>query len=379
MSNLTHTRLSLAALIVMWLCGIGGFALFILSRLPITPEITQFLSQPHFFLSRLFTRWDASWYLIIAQHGYFFQEGTQSSVVFFPLYPFLIQTIGSLLHSFEVASYLISGISLTITTFALYRLVSFEKDPKTAWKTITLLLTFPLAFFLIAPYTESLFLMLAVGAWYLARRERWWEASILVALLAITRVSGILIVIPLLIEYYLQHRQSLKNFFSKDLLAFLIMPVALIAHLWYLAQEFGNPFIFSHAQEAWHRNSTLSWSAISSSWQHYFSLFQNPPDAFFITNAYTDLTFLGIFAIGVILCWIYLRKTYALYATLLLILPILSGRPDSIGRYMLGCFPIFIALGAATKNQGAFLGLMILQTIFLAFFLAQYVQGYWVA
>lgn len=379
MSNTAHTRLSLAALVAFWVLGISLFALMILSRLPFTPEVTEYLSQPHFFLARLFTRWDANWYLMIAQYGYFFQEGTQSSVAFFPLYPFLIQTIGTLIRSWEAASYLISGLSLAITVFALYRLTAFEKDPKTAWKTITLLLSFPLAFFLIAPYTESLFLMLSVGAWYLARNKRWWEASILVALLAITRVSGILIAIPLLIEYYLQHRTSLRHFFSKTLLSFLVMPLALTAHLWYLGQEFGNPFVFSQAQESWHRNSTLTWNAVSTSWQKYFDLFKNPPDAFFLTNAYTDLAFLGLFAAGVILCWFSIRKTYALYATLLLVLPLLSGRPDSIGRYMLACFPIFIALGTVTKNQGAFLGLVILQALFLGFFLAQYVQGYWVA
>ena len=56
------------------------------------------------------------------------------------------------------------------------------------------------AFFLIAPYGEGLFLLLTILAFWGARRDRWWLAGLAGAAAAATRSVGILLVPALLVE-----------------------------------------------------------------------------------------------------------------------------------------------------------------------------------
>jgi hypothetical protein len=65
---------------------------------------------------------------------------------------------------------------------------------------------FPTGFFLIAPYTEGLFLALSLGALLAARQERWWLAGICGFGAALARPQGVLLVLPLGYEYLRQKR-----------------------------------------------------------------------------------------------------------------------------------------------------------------------------
>ena len=58
-----------------------------------------------------------------------------------------------------------------------------------------------MSFFFSAVYTESLFLALSAGCFYLARRERWVWAGVLGGLAAATRSIGVLLVVPLAVLY----------------------------------------------------------------------------------------------------------------------------------------------------------------------------------
>jgi hypothetical protein len=59
---------------------------------------------------------------------------------------------------------------------------------------------FPTAFFFLAPYTESLFLLLSILAFREARHDRWGRVAVVGALAALTRSVGILLIPALLVE-----------------------------------------------------------------------------------------------------------------------------------------------------------------------------------
>jgi hypothetical protein len=59
---------------------------------------------------------------------------------------------------------------------------------------------FPTAFFFLAPYTESLFLLLSILAFREARHDRWGRVAVFGALAALTRSVGILLLPALLVE-----------------------------------------------------------------------------------------------------------------------------------------------------------------------------------
>jgi len=77
-----------------------------------------------------------------------------------------------------LAAYAISLAAFVGALFPLYRLTEFELARRLARPTLLLLAVFPAAVYFGAPYSERLFLLLAVGAFYAARSGHWaWAGS----------------------------------------------------------------------------------------------------------------------------------------------------------------------------------------------------------
>lgn len=136
-------------------------------------------------------RWDSNFYLDIAAHGY----GAPGSSAFLPLYPLLIRIAGFVLAGSLVAAALVLS---TCTTFAalllLYRLaLRLTGSSAVATGTIAAACLLPIAFFFVAPYTESLFLALSLGTVLAALDGRWGRAALLAALASLTRQQGVLL------------------------------------------------------------------------------------------------------------------------------------------------------------------------------------------
>ncbi|NJL92475.1 MAG: hypothetical protein HC915_01515, partial [Anaerolineae bacterium] len=118
----------------------------------------------------MWARWDSGWYIGIVEGGYFFQPGLQSSVAFFPLYPLLTSLLEPIAGSPLAAGVLLSNLCLLGALIFLYLLTDLEfKDSATATRTVFYIAAFPTAFFFSAVYTESVFLLFAVGTLYFAR------------------------------------------------------------------------------------------------------------------------------------------------------------------------------------------------------------------
>jgi hypothetical protein len=142
----------------------------------------------HAFADPLFVplaRWDAVWYLRVADSGY---GESKERAAFFPLYPLLVRAVatpfGATPAALLTAAYVIALAAFFGALALLYRLVSLELGRPLAQPAMLLLAVFPAAFYFGAPYAESLFLLLAIGAFYAARTDRWaWVAiSLLVPL-----------------------------------------------------------------------------------------------------------------------------------------------------------------------------------------------------
>ncbi len=83
-------------------------------------------------------------------------------------------------------------------------------DRATAARAVLYLLVFPTTLFLSAVYAESLFLALTVAAFYHARRGQWWIAGALGGLAALARPHGVLLALPLAVEYLAQRDFDLR-------------------------------------------------------------------------------------------------------------------------------------------------------------------------
>jgi hypothetical protein len=138
-------------------------------------------------------RWDTSWYTDIAQHGY----TTYGSTAFMPLYPLLIRITAPLAGGNPLAAALLLATAATfLALLALYRLAE-RLAPGRGLGGTTLLVAalLPLSFFLVAGYTESLFLACSLWAILAALDGRWGRMALLAALAALTRQQGVLLAI----------------------------------------------------------------------------------------------------------------------------------------------------------------------------------------
>jgi Mannosyltransferase (PIG-V) len=141
---------------------------------------------------------DANWFLYIAQHGY---SNTDGTAAFFPGYPMLVRAVGYLcLGHLLLAAYLVSSCALLAALVLLYRLTEREYDTATARRAVLYLAIFPTAVFLFGLYSESLFLLAAVGAFYLARQGRWWWAGLVGIGATVTRSMGVVVALALAVE-----------------------------------------------------------------------------------------------------------------------------------------------------------------------------------
>lgn len=141
---------------------------------------------------------DANWFLYIAQHGY---SNTDGTAAFFPGYPMLVRVVGYLCLGHQLlAGYLVSNAALLAALVILYRLTEHEHDLDTARRAVLYLALFPTAVFLFGLYSESLFLLAAVGAFYLARRRRWWWAGLVGIAATATRSMGVIVALALAVE-----------------------------------------------------------------------------------------------------------------------------------------------------------------------------------
>lgn len=143
-------------------------------------------------------RWDADWYLQIASHGY----STAREAAFFPLYPLVMRAVSLVTGSLAAAGVLVSFAGCFAGLVILRRLAELELGPRVAAAAVELLAFGPVALFLSAVYTEGLFLGLSTGTLYAARRGRWATAGVLGGLSALTRVTGAVLVIPVLLMFF---------------------------------------------------------------------------------------------------------------------------------------------------------------------------------
>ena len=147
-----------------------------------------FRSSPSEF-GNLFARWDAGWYVTIAEGGYNYwgNSRAQTNVAFFPAYPFAVRTTAALLgarwgspedpaDSFEAftvrrhvrllhAGWLVSVGAFTWALVYLFRLArDLTGSDEAAAAAVALTATYPFALFSGAVYTEGLFRLCVTAA-----------------------------------------------------------------------------------------------------------------------------------------------------------------------------------------------------------------------
>ncbi len=338
----------------------------------------NFLIQPGLWP---WANFDGEHYLAIAHHGYGNLEQA-----FFPLFPWLIRVLAfrfkESLFALLVSGLTISNLSFLIALFLLYLLIRLDFKERVAQLSILFLLAFPGSFFLGAVYSESLFLVLILGAFYAARKKQWWVAGILGALASGTRVVGILLLPALLWEWWEQNKEELAKYKRQDivnLIPLFLIPLGLLFYMRFLASYYQDPLMFAHVHPEFGAGRTVDKLIMLYQvfWRYLKMIATTRWDPLYFTVWLEFLTAAGFGALLIFSWFKKIRFSYLIFAALAYIAPTLTGTFLSMPRLVLILFPCFIAL-ALIKNKffrifyfGVCILLLIISTIF-------FTRGYWI-
>ena len=331
-------------------------------------------------VANLPARYDAGWYLSIAAHGYDYYSNRldrQQNLVFFPAFPLLMH-LGSLLVARQVlwAGTLISIIAFAWATRYLYRLARELMDDERAVVAVTLLATYPFAVFYSAPYTEGLFLLAMLGAWYHLRRDQRWAAFTWGLLAGLTRPNGCLLSVPLalLVLAPLWQQGRLRRpsggwaSLSARMLAAAAPGFGMLIYSAYVYTVTGDPITWIRLQVAWGRENQGVAAFLAGEWQSVSRLGAYD----YATSSVPDtlnMLATAFVAVAVVPVW----RRFGLAPAALLALNVLpsvaSGGWLSVGRATSVLFPLFLWLADAvparhrTAVVAAFAGLQVFAAV----------------
>lgn len=206
--------------------------------------------------------WDAVHFVGIAQNGYAGEPTGVPNEAFFPGLPLLMR-IGSWLGPSEVAvGVAVSALAAAVAAVALSRLAEQAIPGTGAWAVLAWLLA-PTAVFLAAPYTEALFLALALPAWLAAKRQQWWLAGLLAALATGVRISGLFLAAALVVAWLTGPRRRLRDLPWLGVPALTLLGVAAVQQAatgswlaWWEAQS----------SQEWNRSLHPFWETVANTW-----------------------------------------------------------------------------------------------------------------
>ncbi len=318
----------------------------------------------------MWQRWDSLWYQHIAEQGYSRGNGTTA---FYPLFPLLARVVSiPLAGNIVVAELVISSIAFAFAMWLLYQVARMDVGRAAGYMTVILVAAFPTGFFLLAPYSESVFLALTLASLWFARRGQPWLAGVTGFAAALTRAQGVLLILPLVFEYVRQRRERGERP-GWDMLATLLPSVGWISFAVYV-RTLPAPQSGSLSGEGfWFYTVVTPWQALSSSW-HYITQTGDVPEML-------NLACLLGFALLAVAVSRRLPFVYTLYVWPLLALlftrhmafsPLMS-----VSRLVLVLFPCFIlAASWLVRRPWLALGTLIV-SVFLQMTLFTYFVYWW--
>ena len=310
------------------------------------------------------------WYMTIARDGYWFSTTEPSPVPFFPMFPILMKLVSFVFHDMRIAGFIVPHLCLLATALFLKALVERDYDSRTARAAVLFLLFNPVSLFHSSAYSESTFLMFATGSMLAALQGRWLLACLAGMCLSATRNVGVLIALPLAIEYARQAwstKTQWSDLFHPRVLLLGLVPLGLAAYMFYGYMRWDDPLAFLHASKVWGRSFT-SPAQTFTTLAHYRPLYK--------------WLFLGTMGSALLLLVIgaamRVRVSYLAWSAALTAMYLCAATMEAWPRYLSIEFPLYIILAlVATRARWTYepllactTGLFVLSAILSA-------NGYW--
>jgi hypothetical protein len=364
--------------------AVGFFAVVLVGYAPGAPPFrvsrNEFVNLP--------VRWDAGWYLQLALDGYDYhpeyRPERQQNIAFFPAYPLIVRFGASWLGSrstafgdeirgnrveweyFQHRRIILSSMIVSLGAFAwalvyLFRLARETLDSDAAVGAVLVACAYPYALFFGAIYTESLFLLTSIAAFYHLRRDEWVTAAVWGLVAGLTRPNGCLLSIPLAVialqrahailpEGVAQTTGARVARLAWGLAAAAAPGVGMLLFSAYLWQLTGRPLAWMDAHQAWGRVAT-----------DVQALFGNRASFIVTEGAYSYATSQPIELINAVPTLLALALVvpivrrlglaFGLFIVLMLVPPLFRGAFLSLGRVTSTLFPLFLYAGLVFRGH----------------------------
>ena len=360
-------------------------AVFTSSMLPLQEGLHYTISFSDNIWLDVWARWDSEHYIAISRNGY---TGGDHLVAFFPLYPALMALFAPLVGGDPVlAGVIISTIATFMALFYMFKLADLEFGSVVAKRAVLYMAVYPMAFYMLAVYTEALFLVLTIAAFYYARRGKWVVVVPLAFLAGLTRPTGVLLVFPLAYEVWQQSGAAFKNLFKNlkwwGVAAVFAAPVAWALWAGFLGYITNDLFtaLRSTDQPPWWRSSNPPWETLITSVEQLGRSDLSPVIRAVATQ---DLIFAVLLIETCIVAWFALPKVYAIYCTasawMVLSFTVHNSPAPmlSLPRYTLAIFPIIFLLAKLGANPRWDRIIVITGATLLGIYTAMFATWYWV-
>ena len=309
-------------------------------------------------------RWDAAHYIRLIEEGYqgYTENGQHLFLVFFPGYVWAARLLRLVISSTALAGTVLSCLCYGGACCYLYRLAGEAYNGRVAWDALLYMSLFPFSFFSGLVMTEGLFLLATTGACWYAWRGKWLAFGLFGALAALTRMTGLLVIVVGVIRLLEAYRpleppvgKSLGRCWKPLLLRLPLTLLPAAGTLLYLLLNLwvdGDPFAFASHQEHWHQG--YLW--ISQVVEYIGRYLGDNLGSSFGWAVWAPA--LALFVVGLaLLYWAALRKGHPAgllaYGFCFFVATYSLSWLLSAGRYLSTCFVLFLFLAKLTQRRPA--------------------------
>ena len=279
-------------------------------------------------------RYDAAWFLRIASSGY---RDDDASPAFLPVYPIAIRAVSWAVRDELLAALLVSNIAFLLSLIVLHALTEEEYDRPMARRSVVLLAAFPTSFFLLAPYSESLFLLLTLVSFRAARRGGWAMSGVTGAAAAATRSAGLAMLPALAVEAWTRRTRDRSPIAGLAAAGCVLLGPILYGVYWAARGDAHAPL---GAQAIWDRRLAIPFVTLGRGVALGIRGIGSTSGRVWTA----DLLVTAVAIVPLTMGWRRLRPTFAVYAAASLLLPLCypwAGRPlMSMPRFVVVVFPV---------------------------------------
>ena len=341
--------------------------IFVVSRLIMLYQYNlanEILAQAHNSFFTAMCRWDCKWYMTIIEHGYDLLPRTSPKIwkglanwAFFPLYPYTVKGVVSAISTPVVATGIIlNQLFVFLSLCVFYKYLRLKFDELNSRFGVFLLGFSPFGIYFTSLYTEAMFLLLSLLAFYFMVLKKPYISAIFGGLLSATRPVGVMFAIPYVYNLW---RQS--GFRFRLIVCGIISISGLLVYMLYLHYHTGDFLAFKHIQAGWGRKG---WDLANLGTQLLNM----------VKDKHNSIMFLISIGLTVVL---FLNKFVeeAMFNLLCILPGFMTGQMMSEGRFSGTLFTFYLGLLLLSKRSKSMK--IALSLVFMLLFTSYYL--YWMA